>query len=966
MKQKTRNNRQSVFHKEIQRWKHPVFAVTMLLLAVACFAVYAFIPETSCRQQGGTVRLENPESYCASPDGWNAVVDDRDSIYCLNEEGELVYAVGVEQFPYENAEIIDVAFRDDHRLYCHVAVYDAEAYLTAAEMIFEIDTKGRVIREVVHYNYRDTGYPPRHQTWLSGMHWNGDRLHYIYKDYDGRKNGESGITLMEVCIENPQQTEAIFLPQDGFGKIVKCHALPDGAFLVLKNNGEIATISYDGVYARFYKASYETRTSEGMFPYDVYMAGDTMYMLAGQEELSLFMWSQSVASEAAGEQETAGEQEATGEEGSWTKLFEVKERISMPEETDLYSYGIAGNGDVPVLHVNDAIYVFNEENYMEPHCTGLRLPGDVQWKIGLKQCLPVLAFLFLLAGLVSGIGNLMGWRLTILSKQLLSTIPIVFVMLAAVTGSMLIGVIQMNTEDVVRETIAINEIAAAQFDGDELKNITGYESVDDGQIDRLGSRLSDFMNGNRSGWSRNYSIAIYVRTIGEKFVYAAGSEGSNRFMMSDFSTQVPLDRDFYEDSHTVAADINYGEDRENLHLILLTPIYNADGSYDAVMVLTALQDRLIGQIVTTGATILLNVAIWVAVLILVITLVSAYNVKSLKQAKHVVAQIAKGEFSARIDKYSNDEAGEICAGINQMADKLETSFREKSRNEQFYYKFVPEKFRELLHKEKFTDLELGDAQSADLSILFCDIRAFSLNSEMMTVRESFEFVNRIYGKAGPIIRKHHGFIDKYIGDAIMALFESAEDAVAAGIELYRAIVLNPDAEKDFGLPAVEVGIGIHSGMAQIGIVGEQERMSGTVISNTVNLSSRMEALTKTYAAGMIISKDTLDRMQNPDALSTRYLGMVQVAGVNEVSALYEVLDCLEETKRCRREETKTEFREAVRLFHSGKVAHALELFEQISERDADDKAPRLYAEYVRENIAQGDTKHNVFRFENKQ
>ena len=77
------------------------------------------------------------------------------------------------------------------------------------------------------------------------------------------------------------------------------------------------------------------------------------------------------------------------------------------------------------------------------------------------------------------------------------------------------------------------------------------------------------------------------------------------------------------------------------------------------------------------------------------------------------------------------EVGEICAGGNGMASRLEEYFNEKNRNEQFYYKFVPEKFRELLHKEKFTDLALGDAQSEDLSILFCDIRAFSMNSDLL-------------------------------------------------------------------------------------------------------------------------------------------------------------------------------------------------------------------------------------------
>jgi len=149
-------------------------------------------------------------------------------------------------------------------------------------------------------------------------------------------------------------------------------------------------------------------------------------------------------------------------------------------------------------------------------------------------------------------------------------------------------------------------------------------------------------------------------------------------------------------------------------------------------------------------------------------------------------------------------------------------------------------------------------------------------------------------------------------------------------------------------------------------VGEEERMSGTVISNTVNLSSRMEALTKKYGAGMIISKDTLDRMKNPDALSTRYLGMVQVAGVNEVAGLYEVLDCLDEDVRKKREQSKMQFREAVRAFHSGEVQKSLEMFRELTAQDAQDKAAQLYADHIEDKIKRADTEHNVFRFKRKE
>ena len=298
-----------------------------------------------------------------------------------------------------------------------------------------------------------------------------------------------------------------------------------------------------------------------------------------------------------------------------------------------------------------------------------------------------------------------------------------------------------------------------------------------------------------------------------------------------------------------------------------------------------------------------------------------------------------------------------------MASSLERSFEEKDRTEKFYYKFVPEKFREYLGKKDFTDLTLGDASSRELTVLFCDIRSFSINSEIMTAKENFAFVNTIYGKAGPIIREHNGFVDKYIGDAVMALFESPDDAVACGVDLYRAIVLDPSTAEELKISDINIGIGIHTGMAMIGIVGESERLSGTVISDTVNLSSRLESLTKQYQTAILISKDTVDRMASPDDLALRYLGMIQVAGVNEVKGVYEVLDCLREEDKKVRGDNNVEFREALRLFQLGRRDDAAKALEKLVSEGRADHVTDMYLNYIR--TLSPDDKGNVFRFVRK-
>src|SRR5215475_2192547 len=143
---------------------------------------------------------------------------------------------------------------------------------------------------------------------------------------------------------------------------------------------------------------------------------------------------------------------------------------------------------------------------------------------------------------------------------------------------------------------------------------------------------------------------------------------------------------------------------------------------------------------------------------------------------------------------------------------------------------------------------------------------------------------------GPVIRAHDGFIDKYIGDAIMALFDKADDAVNAGLAMLDTLAAyNADREAVGQIP-IAIGIGLNSGSLMLGTIGEQHRMDGTVISDAVNLASRVETLTKTYGISILISQNTYDQLSNPKAHDIRPIDVVVVKGKTEPITIYEVLD----------------------------------------------------------------------------
>lgn len=589
-------------------------------------------------------------------------------------------------------------------------------------------------------------------------------------------------------------------------------------------------------------------------------------------------------------------------------------------------------------------------------------------------CSYALSYVGLLMFIVGSVllgGALLKWRMSLLSRQLVVLLPIVCVMSIVLMFGFLRSYVKNYQKQQALAMMEFNEIAVNSFDVEECVANAGSEGIRNGVEKKICDTLDTLLNSNNSEWSKNIRSNVFLlnedRTRGCNYTvdknslypftevyYFGGDVNSWQELVADYSLALS-DTTFVSSSESmtttyITATTVLKDSKGNNVALLLTDMDLAD--------FVEAENKVI-------KTTVFEILAFLAIIIAAICIVTYFTTGRLRKAENAIKEIASGNFDTRIGELGKDEVGEICNSVNSMAVKLEEHFEEKDRNEKFYYKFVPEKFKELLNKESFTDLRLGDAVSEELTVLFCDIRSFSLNSEMMTAKENFEFVNIIYGKAGPIIREHGGFVDKYIGDAVMALFENADDAVAAGIEIYNAIVIDPSTKEELKARSINIGIGIHSGMARIGIVGEDERLSGTVISNTVNLSSRLESLTKQYQTAMIISKETLDRMSNPDSLSIRYLGMIQVAGVNEVEALYEVLDCLDEKNRAIRTQNLREFRDAIREYHLGNIRNAYELMKKIREENKEDPVPYMYEKYIENKLSENDFEHNVFKFSRK-
>ena len=260
-----------------------------------------------------------------------------------------------------------------------------------------------------------------------------------------------------------------------------------------------------------------------------------------------------------------------------------------------------------------------------------------------------------------------------------------------------------------------------------------------------------------------------------------------------------------------------------------------------------------------------------------------------------------------------------------------------------YERFVPRQFLQFLDKESIVDVQLGDQVQQEMSILFADIRAFTSLSETLTPQDNFKFINAYLSRMESVIIENQGFIDKYIGDAIMALFSGeADNAVKAGIAMLHRLTDYNQHRINSGYIPIKIGIGINTGSLMLGTVGGQNRMDGTVISDAVNLASRLETLTKNYGVSLLISHQTLARLQNPMEYNLRFIEQVKVKGKSKAIAVFEVFDGDEPEIKESKLATKACFEEGLFLYHQHAFPEAAQCFEAVLSLNPRDTVAQVY------------------------
>ncbi|MEX0272090.1 adenylate/guanylate cyclase domain-containing protein [Leptolyngbyaceae cyanobacterium UHCC 1019] len=298
-------------------------------------------------------------------------------------------------------------------------------------------------------------------------------------------------------------------------------------------------------------------------------------------------------------------------------------------------------------------------------------------------------------------------------------------------------------------------------------------------------------------------------------------------------------------------------------------------------------------------------------------------------------------------------ADEVLIMVRDITDRKQAELALKQLKDSFA-RFFPAEYLKFLNKESVTHIQLGDHISKEMAVMFSDIRSFTNISESMTPQESFDFVNTYLQYVSPAIHRHNGIIVKYMGDGVMAIFPTrAEDAVQAGIAKLKKIAEYNQFRQTQGYLPIRIGIGIHIGHMMVGMVGEASRMQGDVLSNHVNLTSRLEGLTKFYGVSMVISGQILEQLSDRSQYHIRFLDEVIVQGKTEAIAVYEVMDGDPHTITDAKLQTQPNFAQGLEHYRNGELTEAQQCFEQVLKMNQLDKAAQLYLERIHQLLHEG-------------
>lgn len=843
------------------------------------------------------------------------IADSKLSLIKMDSNGKVIYELDstLKQDRQNTYMYNDLAVDEHGAAYVIVSVLDEFGLKVVREHILKISADGKSRQMLYSDNIPETESYMRVGK-LQKLHVEQNQL-YFYKKQPSTRS----VVLMSIDLVNdgllkaPTEFHSVSMPPNQYLKEVI--GIPSSQIFFTTKQGNLFNKENDATLQLYPEQNVVTTH----FPVELSLYENEVYYIDNQEE-SIY---------------SINKQQGTKPQLR-LNVAELAQSIeSKIEWSGLIDYTISPNGQF-VLTSEELIVLSDASGNVAQVLEGYHY----SWWHVIKQLLYVLLLLITigLIGLFIRMiyTDVMNRKISLVAKQLLIVIPVIAVCMVWLIQSINASVAQQLREQTVKQLSILATNGQYLIDGDLLEELNSPADYRSSTFIELKNRLNGLFttSGDNRGGLYN---TIYRYVDGELYILIDDDDGVT--MYEPFGTN-ESNLQVLEKGEIVVGE---WKDATGSWVYALGPIYNHNdeivGIYETGQAIVAL-DMKIAELRSQ----VIQIVCWIGiVLALVIALMTFYFLSSIGKLRKTVNLIASGEWNVKVDIHTKDEVEELGERFNMMTSAIKTYVSEVTKLNSAYVRFVPQQFLKLLGYEKMTEIQLGDQQNRYMTILVCHVRNFDELSRDMTTDENFTFINQFLNQFGPIIRENNGFISRYLGPGMLTMFPRKTSNALDAARHIRSQLLRYNQDREArGLVPIDIGISIHSGEVMLGIIGEEQRIEGSVISNHVNLAIDLERLSQTLGVSVLVTAQVFEGITPLERENIRYLGEIELTTQKHSIQLYDWFETDHSILKQQKTKDKARFEAAVESFSRGKYHDAREGFVQIMKANRNDLIAKYY------------------------
>ncbi|MNZ66792.1 Adenylate cyclase 1 [compost metagenome] len=571
------------------------------------------------------------------------------------------------------------------------------------------------------------------------------------------------------------------------------------------------------------------------------------------------------------------------------------------------------------------------------------------WMTWLAAAL-LLATLLLLLRLIYV--NVMNRRISLFFKQVFAFVPILVIAMVMLTNFISTSFSGKMQEEMQRELALLALNGQNLINGDQLNRLTSPDDYMNEDYQSIRNKMSSLFERENPADRKGLYSTLYKYENGGIFIIMDDDDGVNMYKPFPVTEEnLPVVRD----GGVVTGET---EDATGKWMYAFGPVYDSTGTIVGVYETGRDLNVLYQTNETINKSIARNIGLISMILIVLVLAVTYYLLSSLRKLRSSVMEMVNGNWDVKVNIRSQDEVGDLGEQFNRMALHIRTYIKDITSFSEASHRFVPQQFFKYLGKKGITDIHLGDQVEQNMAVMVANIRSFYQLSKELSPERNFDLMNGFLKRFSPYVREEEGLISKYMGAGFMALFPARnEDALRAAVAIRRQLSDYNETLKRAGFAPVDLGIAIHKGPLMLGIVGEEQRMEGNVISDDVNITATLESMSETLGASILITRTYFDHLRAPERFRSRTLGRVKIEGKDDPVELIDVYEGDSDTERHLKERTKSMFERGIMLCQEGRFFDARETFIEVIKINRFDKAAKLYFylcdEYYQKGAAEG-------------